>query len=237
MVPQPASARQALPPPGESAGWNGKFQGVGNGGWAGAISYAAMAAALGRRLRHGSTDTGHAGGSGSFALGHPEKLTDFAYRVGPRDDRARPRRSSRLLLRPPAFWYWNGCSTGGRQGLKEAQRFPDDYDGIVAGAPANNWTRLTAHQVAIVQAARSRRNRHPSGKASPRPPRRAGECDATRRRQADGVLGESVGVQVRSGRAPCKGGGRRPCLTGPKWRSHGRSTAGSISRRGGLSGV
>ena len=64
-----------------SSGWNGKFQAVGNGGWAGSISYAALAGAVNAGVRHGGTDTGHVGNSGSFALGHPEKVTDFAYRA------------------------------------------------------------------------------------------------------------------------------------------------------------
>src|SRR5262245_12443846 len=63
-----------------ASGWNGKFQAVGNGGWAGSISYAAMAAALRRGYATSSTDTGHTGGDGSFALGHPEKVVDYAYR-------------------------------------------------------------------------------------------------------------------------------------------------------------
>ena len=63
------------------ADWNGKFQGVGNGGWSGAISYGPLAAALRRGYAAASTDTGHSGGSASFALGHPEKLIDFAWRA------------------------------------------------------------------------------------------------------------------------------------------------------------
>src|SRR5438552_18825558 len=117
--------------------WNGKYQAVGNGGWAGVISYSAMAEALARGYATSSTDTGHVGGSGSFALGHQEKLVDFGYR-----SEHEMTVKSKLLIQafygnPPQFSYWNGCSTGGRQGLKEAQMFPNDYDGIIAGAPAN----------------------------------------------------------------------------------------------------
>src|SRR5262249_25952230 len=61
--------------------WNGKFQAVGNGGWAGTISYGAMASALQEDYATASTDTGHAGANASFAIGHPEKVIDFAYRA------------------------------------------------------------------------------------------------------------------------------------------------------------
>ena len=117
--------------------WNGKYQAVGNGGWAGVISYSAMAEALRRGYATSSTDTGHVGGSGEFALGHPEKLIDFGYR-----SEHEMTVKSKLIIKAfygnaPQYSYWNGCSTGGRQGLKEAQMFPNDYDGIIAGAPAN----------------------------------------------------------------------------------------------------
>src|SRR6266446_1008039 len=119
------------------SGWNGKYQAVGNGGWAGVISYSAMAEALGRGYATSSTDTGHVGGSGSFALGHQEKLIDFGYR----SEHEMTVKSKAIVKafygNAPQFSYWNGCSTGGRQGLKEAQMFPNDYDGIIAGAPAN----------------------------------------------------------------------------------------------------
>ncbi len=121
-------------------GWNNKYEAVGNGGWAGVISYSAMAEALNHGYATSSTDTGHVGGSGSFALGHPEKVIDFGWRA-----------VHEMVIRSKAviaafygsqakYSYWNGCSTGGRQGLKEAQMFPDDFQGILAGAPANPRT-------------------------------------------------------------------------------------------------
>ena len=120
-----------------SSGWNGNFQAVGNGGWAGVISYTAMADAVRNRYASASTDTGHVGARGTFALGHPEKLIDFAWR-----SEHEMTVQAKAVIRAfygtaPKLSYWNGCSTGGRQGLKEAQKFPEDYDGIIAGAPAN----------------------------------------------------------------------------------------------------
>jgi Tannase and feruloyl esterase len=125
-----------------ASNWNGKFQGVGGGGFAGVISYAAMAAALNRGYATASTDTGHSTPGGSWALGHPELVTDFAYRAI-----HEMTVKSKVIVEAfygngPGRSYFVGCSTGGRQGLMEAQRFPADYDGIVAGAPANYWTHL-----------------------------------------------------------------------------------------------
>jgi len=120
-----------------AANWNSKYQAVGNGGWAGVISYAAMADAVKRGYATSSTDTGHVGGSGSFALGHPEKLIDFSYRSEHEMTLKAKAIIDAFYGSAPRLSYWNGCSTGGRQGLKEAQMFPNDYDGIIAGAPAN----------------------------------------------------------------------------------------------------
>ena len=120
-----------------SSGWNGKFQAVGNGGWAGVISYSAMADAVRAGYASASTDTGHVGGRGTFALDHPEKLIDFAWRSEHEMTVKAKAIIQAFYGNPPRLSYWNGCSTGGRQGLKEAQKFPDDYDGIIAGAPAN----------------------------------------------------------------------------------------------------
>jgi len=120
-----------------TVGWNRKLQVVGNGGWAGIISYGALAEAVRNGYAAASTDTGHSGGSGAFVTGHPEKLIDFSWR-------SEHEMTVKAKAVVKAFYgaaarraYWNGCSTGGRQALKEAQMFPDDFDGLIAGAPAN----------------------------------------------------------------------------------------------------
>jgi len=136
-------------------GWNGKFQAVGNGGWAGTISYPAMADALKRGYATTSTDTGHTGAGGSFALGHPEKFIDFAYRSEHEMTVKAKAIVAAFYGNGPKVSYWNGCSTGGRQGLAEAQRYPDDFDGIIAGAQANPRTHLNAWQLTIGKAALS----------------------------------------------------------------------------------
>ena len=129
--------------------WNGKFQAVGNGGWAGVISYAAMATALEHGYATASTDTGHKGGSGSFALGHPEQLIDFGYRSMHEMTVTAKLMVAAFYDRAPRLSYYNGCSTGGRQGLMEAQRYPDDFDAIVAGAPVYNQIHLNTSQVSL----------------------------------------------------------------------------------------
>ncbi len=125
-----------------ASGWNGKFQAVGNGGWSGAINYGGLANAVSRGYASASTDTGHAGGSAEFAFGHPEKLIDFAYRSEHEMTVKAKAVIAAFYGSAPRRSYWNGCSSGGKQGLKEAQKYPEDYDGIIAGAPANNWVAL-----------------------------------------------------------------------------------------------
>ncbi|HTI67052.1 MAG TPA: tannase/feruloyl esterase family alpha/beta hydrolase [Caulobacteraceae bacterium] len=122
--------------------WNGKFMEVGNGGWSGSITYAALADALARGYASASTDTGHEGTRGTFAFQHPEKLIDFAYRAVHETALKGKALTAAYYGAAPRFSYWNGCSSGGKQGLKEVQQYPGDFDGVVAGAPANNWMRL-----------------------------------------------------------------------------------------------
>jgi feruloyl esterase len=131
------------------ANWNGKFEAVGNGGWAGTITYDWLAAALQEGYATASTDTGHVGGNASFAIGHPEKVIDFAYRAVHEMAVKSKAIIAAFYGRAPRFAYFTGCSTGGRQGLMEAQRYPEDFDGIVAGAPANDQTDLSAWRIAV----------------------------------------------------------------------------------------
>jgi feruloyl esterase len=128
-----------------SKDWNGRFVGVGNGSWAGSIIYGALAQALRKGFAAASTDTGHTSknqADASFALGHPEKVIDFGYRSVHLMTVEAKAVIAAFYGAGPGFSYWDGCSTGGKQGLMEAQRFPDDYNGIVEGDPANFWTHL-----------------------------------------------------------------------------------------------
>src|SRR5438552_12843834 len=108
-----------------------------------------MATAVQEGYATSSTDTGHKGGDATFAPGHPEKVVDFAYRA----IHEMTVKSKSLIQahygRAPRLSYFNGCSTGGRQGLMEAQRFPDDFDAILAGAPANYQTHLHAWDLGV----------------------------------------------------------------------------------------
>jgi feruloyl esterase len=127
-----------------SDNWNGKFQMVGNGGWAGIISFPQMAAALREGYATSSTDTGHQGGNGMFALDHPEKIVDFGWRAVHETAVQSKAMIAAYYGQNPKYSYWNGCSTGGRQALVEVTKFPEDFDGVLAGAPANPHIHLHA---------------------------------------------------------------------------------------------
>ena len=136
------------------ASWNGKYQAVGGGGWVGNFNFAGMLNALQQEYATSSTDTGHKGPEAAFAVGHPEKVIDFAYRAVHEMTVRSKAIMTAFYGRGPRFSYWNGCSTGGRQGIMEAIRYPDDFDGIIAGAPANNQLRLGAWRINLDTAIR-----------------------------------------------------------------------------------
>ncbi|MBV8936197.1 MAG: tannase/feruloyl esterase family alpha/beta hydrolase [Alphaproteobacteria bacterium] len=125
------------------AGWNGKYEQLGCGGFCGSINYSGLARAIGRGYASAATDDGsQAGGLATFALGHPEKIIDFGYRaLKETTDKAKAIIAA-FEGNGPHPSYFNGCSDGGREALQEAQRFPDDFDGIIVGSPANAWTHL-----------------------------------------------------------------------------------------------
>ncbi|HTX77612.1 MAG TPA: tannase/feruloyl esterase family alpha/beta hydrolase [Terracidiphilus sp.] len=127
-------------------GWNGRLLGAGNGGFAGSIGYDNLGAAVARGYAAVGTDTGHSGSGidARWALGHPEKVADFGWR-GIHEMTVTAKAIVEQFYGAGAKRsYFASCSDGGREALMEAQRFPEDYDGILAGAPANNWTALFA---------------------------------------------------------------------------------------------
>ena len=136
-----------------ATGWNGKFQGIGNGAWQGSITVADLATGLRRGYAIAGTDTGHEGGSASFALGHPEKVIDFGYRaVHEMTVKGKAITTAFYDNSAPKFSYFVGCSAGGKQAIKETQMFPADYDGVVAGSPGVNWSGRALQSIWVGQA-------------------------------------------------------------------------------------
>ena len=143
--------------------WNRRFYMTGNGGLAGqavdAPNNADRAAGLSNGFVHAMTNTGHDAGkepSGSFILSNPQKAIDYAYRAVHVTADLAKKIANDYYAQPVQFSYWNSCSNGGRQGLLEAQRYPDDFDGIVANAPWVDQTGFTVgamwNQKAMAQA-------------------------------------------------------------------------------------
>jgi hypothetical protein len=127
--------------------WNGRYLQVGNGGFAGVIPERAMMAPLAQGYAVAGTDDGHedtVNTDASWALGHPEKVIDFGYRAIKETTDAAKAIITANKGTQPRYSYFQGCSDGGREALMEAQRYPDDFNGIIAGDPANHWTRLLA---------------------------------------------------------------------------------------------
>src|SRR5579864_1588691 len=126
------------------SGWNGKLQGIGNGGFAGLIDDHQLGMAMSKGYAATATDAGHTGTpvDAKWALGHPEKVIDFGHRGIHEMTRVAKGTIHAFYGKTPRQSYFAGCSDGGREALMEAQRYPADYDGILAGAPANYWTAL-----------------------------------------------------------------------------------------------
>ena len=209
--------------------WNGKYQAVGNGAFSGNINVDAMKTALARGYATSSTDTGHTGGGASWALGHPEKAIDFGWRAVHETAVASKAIIASYYGNDPTFSYWNGCSAGGRQAMKEAQRFPADFNGIIAGAPGLDWTGRAAGALRIAkrleqnEAARlgqaQRQLLHTAVLAA---------CD-TLDGVKDGVLENPKRCTFDPGVLECKGADGASCLTPPQVETARMIYAGAVN--------
>jgi Tannase and feruloyl esterase len=135
--------------------WDGRFTGANSGGLAGFINYLDLAAAVRAGQATSGSDTGHIGdtpGDGRWAKGNPQKIRDYGWRAVHVTTVAGKALAEAFYGRRPDKSYFIGCSNGGRQGLMEASRFPDDYDGIVVGAPAVRLTDIVTSMANAVQA-------------------------------------------------------------------------------------
>jgi feruloyl esterase len=127
-------------PPAEN--WNSRFLAVGNPAFEGAIKYQGLASSLERGYATASTDTGHQAPGHKWALGHPERLVDWVHRAMHETTVVAKHLIKAYYGQGPSYSYLDGCHNGGRQGMVEAQRYPEDFDGILAGDPAFHLTQL-----------------------------------------------------------------------------------------------
>jgi feruloyl esterase len=169
--------------------------------------------ALARGYAAASTDTGHSGNTGSFALGHPEKVIDFGWRAVHEMTVTAKALVASYYQRPANRSYWTGCSAGGRQGMKAAQRFPADFDGIVAGAPGLDWTGRAARAVEVAQALeKSAESRFSPAQTRLLNSAALNACDAGDGLK-DGVIDDPTRCTFDPSVLQCKGSADDTCLT------------------------
>lgn len=198
--------------------WNGKFEGVGNGGFAGAISYGGLAVPLRHGYATASTDTGHqaTGIDAGWALKHPERIIDYGHRAIHETAVNAKAIIKAFYGEAPKRSYFNSCSNGGRQALMEAQRYPEDYDGIIAGAPANYWTHLLSAAVWAMQATLAEPASYiPEAKLPAIQAAALSACDNLDKVK-DGVIEDPAKCRVDTSKLVCKGAESDNCLTAPQ---------------------
>jgi feruloyl esterase len=215
--------------------WNKKYEAIGNGAWAGSISYASLLTALRNGYATSGTDTGHSGPGGSFALGHPEKLIDFAWR-----SEHEMTLKAKAVIRAfygddPKYSYWVSCSSGGKQGLKEAQQFPADFDGIVAGDPVLNWTHRSIEALWVGQAALKEPASYIPPDKYPLIHRAAiAACDELDGLK-DGLISDPAGCHFDPGVLECKDADGAQCLTHAQVETARKIYAPAVNPRNGES--
>jgi len=216
------------------SGWNGKFRGQANGGFAGEIDYRLLGFAVMQGYASAGTDTGHAasGVDASWALGHPEKIVDFGYR-GIHEMTVLGKTIVKAFYGENAKRaYFAGCSNGGRQGLMEAQRYPEDYDGIIAGAPANYWTHLVSSAIWDMQATTLDPASYiPSSKIPALAQAVLASCDA-KDGVKDGILNDPRQCHFDPAAMLCTGSDSDACLTQPQVMALTKLYAGAQDSKG-----
>ena len=191
-----------------------------------------MASAVQEGYATASTDTGHKGGNALFGIGHPEKVVDFAYRAVHESTVQAKALIARFYDRGPRLSYWNGCSTGGRQGLMEAQKYPEDFDAIIAGAPANYQTHLHAWDLGVaVPALKDPAAAVPAAKLAVLNRAAIDACDA-KDGVKDGLINDPRACKFDPSVLLCKGADAETCLTAPQLESVKRTYAAAKTKSG-----
>ncbi len=218
------------------ANWNGRLEGTGNGGFAGNLAYGALAEGLKRGYAVVNTDMGMATAPGEDAtvfMDRPERWKDWGYRSTHEMTVEAKRLVGAYYKHPAAHNYFVGCSTGGEQAWMEAQRYPDDYDGIVGGAPANNRTGV--HESILwnfVSTERTTDDRLPAAKLRALAKAVMSACDELDG-VADGIISDPQRCSFDPASVECSGSENDNCFTSRQVATVRRLYAGPVNPRTG----
>ncbi len=217
-----------------SQSWNQRFRGLGNGGFAGQIGYTQLADSIRRGYASAATDDGHEanGIDATWAYHHPEKVKDFGYRAVHLTAQNAKAVINAFYSESLQHSYFDGCSDGGREALMEAQRFPEDYDGILAGAPANYWTHLVTSGLAVTQALMANPEAYISELKLPAINAAVmAACDAGDGVK-DGIINDPRKCHFDPSTLLCHGDESRSCLTAPQIKALKAIYAGGRDAKG-----
>ncbi len=219
-----------------AANWNGRLEGTGNGGFAGNLAYGALAEGIKAGYAVVNTDMGMATPPGKDAtvfIGHPERWKDWGYRSTHEMTVEAKLLVAKFYSRPASHNYFVGCSTGGEQAWMEAQRYPDDYDGIVGGAPANNRTGV--HQSILWNFGSTQRTREDQLPAAKLPALDHAVMNACDRLDgvADGIITDPSKCSFNPVSLRCSGSENNSCLTPQQVETVRRLYAGPVNPRTG----
>lgn len=215
-------------------GWNGRLQLSGNGAYQGSIQYGDMVIGVAKGYAMASSNTGHTPDHNQdFYVGHPEKVIDWETRAVHETAVAAKAVVASLFGSGPKYSYWNSCSTGGRQGWIAAEYFPEDFDGLAIGDPANPMTRLQGTSIWYnLMLNRSTTSFIPVEKWAMIHQTFTQDCDAKDGLQ-DGLVENPLACQFDPKRLLCKGEDGPSCLTAPQLDSLIATTQGLRSPKTG----
>jgi Tannase and feruloyl esterase len=217
--------------------WNGKYQQVGNGAYTGAINYPTMGGALAKGYATASTDVGHISKNAfetDWMVGHKQRILDFGYRAHHLVSEIGKQITAAYYGNRPAYSYFVGCSSGGWQALTEIQKYPDDFNGVVAGAPAHNFVRQNLRGTITTQMSLA----HPEGNLTRAQTKLVADaalkrCDA-QDGVSDGIIGDPLHCDFDPKQLQCPAGEEsESCLTAAQV-ERVKALYGPIKSQGGL---
>jgi feruloyl esterase len=216
--------------------WNGKYQQVGNGGYTGDINYPTLGGALAKGYAAASSSLGHQSKNAfetDWMVGNKQAIVNFGHRAHHLVAETAKRMVAAYYSKEPAYSYFVGCSSGGWQALTEIQKYPDDFDGVVAGAPAHNFVRLNLRGTLTAQISLA----HPEGNLGRAQNQLVADaalkhCDAADG-VTDGIMSHPMQCDFDPEELQCKGEPSDACLTGPQI-ERVKALYGPMRSKGGL---